>query len=330
MLHPETSLVASIPSPPLSWASVPIGPLSIKTYALCILAAIVVAWLVTRRRLVARGGEPGIELDVLIVSVPLGIIGARLYHVVTHPHDFFAPGVPWWQFLAIWQGGDALFGALIGGTIGAIIGCRWAGIRIWSFADALAPGLLLAQAVGRLGNYVNHELFGLPTTGWWGLQIESSNLAFPAGLPDGTLFQPLFLIEMILNVIGVIVLLALERRLPLRWGRLFALYLMWYGLVRAYLETIRIDPTEFDVAGVPSNVLAALAAVLLGLVILIVQTRRHPAQEPSVYRPGREWVRPDPAVDSDDSEDGEAAAARVDDDREPVAASSPRGAATSD
>ena len=302
MLHPVTSLIASIPSPPVSWQILHLGPFQIRTYALCILAGIVAAWLITRRRLIDRGAEPGIELDVIIWAVPLGIVGARLYHVVTHPDDFFYAGANLWRVLFIWEGGNALFGSLIGGTIGAIIGCRWAKLRLWSFADALAPGLLTAQVIGRLGNYINHELYGLPTNAWWGLQIESTNQAFPAGLPDGTLFQPLFLFEMILNTVGVVFLFAMQRRFHLQWGKLFALYLIWYGVVRTLLETIRIDPSQYSFAGIPFNVLAASGAVVIGIVLFAVQTRRHPGVEPSVYLPGHEWHRPDPAADPDPDE----------------------------
>ena len=296
------SLHASIPSPPPEWASFTLGPFTIRTYALCILAGIVLATIWTSRRLTKRGAEPGVVLDVILWAVPLGIIFARAYHVFTHPADYFYPGADLWKTLFIWEGGNAIFGALIGGAVGAYIGCRISGLRFWSFADALAPAMLLAQAAGRLGNYFNHELFGLPTNLPWGLEIESSNPAFPAGLPDGTLFQPLFLYEIIWNVIGIFVLLWIERRFRLRWGKLFAVYLIWYGLGRSYLESIRIDPSEYSFLGIPFNVWAAFAAVVLGVVIFIVQTRRHPGLEPSVYRPGREWHKPDAEVDSDDTD----------------------------
>jgi prolipoprotein diacylglyceryl transferase len=297
----------SIPSPPESWASIPIDLFGmhweIRTYALCILAGIIVAALWASRRLTKRGGEPGVVLDVVLWAVPLGIIGARAYHVFTHPHDYFYAGADLWKTLFIWEGGNAIFGSLIGGAIGIIIACRLTGLRFWSLADAIAPALLFAQAMGRLGNYFNHELFGLPTDLPWGLQIESTNTAFPAGLPDGTLFQPLFLYEMIWNIIGVIVILLLERKFRLRWGKSFAVYLIWYGLGRSYLESIRIDPSEYGFLGIPSNVWAAFAAVVLGVIVFIVQSRRHPGVELSVYRPGREWTRPEPEVDSFDTDD---------------------------
>lgn len=277
----------SIPSPDPVFASFPVGPFTIHIYALFILAGIIVAMLMVNHRLTKRGGEPGVVIDVVLWAVPLGIIGARLYHVFTHLGDYFYPGADLFNVIAIWDGGNALYGSLIGGAIGAYIGCRFAGIRLWSFADALAPAMLAAQAIGRLGNYFNHELFGLPTTLPWGLEIESTNPKFPAGLADGTLFHPLFLYEIIWNVVGIVLLLALERRFALRWGKLFALYLVWYGLGRSWLEAIRIDPTSDGFLGIPANVWASFVAVALGIVLFVVQSRRHPGVETSIYRTGR-------------------------------------------
>jgi prolipoprotein diacylglyceryl transferase len=296
----------SIPSPPPSWQSIPIDLFGlhwdIRTYALIILVGIIVATLWTSRRLTKRGGEPGVVIDFLIWAVVLGLIGARLYHVFTHPHDYFYPGANPWRILFIWEGGNAIFGSLIGGAIGAFIASKQTGVRFLSFADALAPGLLLAQAIGRLGNYVNHELYGLPTSLPWGLQIESTNTAYPTGLPNGTVFQPLFLYEIIWNVVGVIVLIALEKRFNWRWGKMFAGYLIWYGVGRSYLESIRIDPSEYSFLSIPSNVWAAILAVVLGIVLFVVQSRRHPGLETSVYLPGREWKRSQDAVDSFDTD----------------------------
>jgi prolipoprotein diacylglyceryl transferase len=293
----------SIPSPDPEWRTLeiplPWGELPIQMYALCILAGIIVATIMTSRRLTKRGAEPGIVLDVVLWAVPLGIIGARIYHVLTHPDDYFA-GQELWRIFAIWEGGNAIYGSLIGGAVGVIIACRITGLRFWSFADALAPGLLLAQAIGRLGNWFNHELFGWPTDLPWGLEIESTNPAFPAGLEDGTLFHPTFLYEIVWNVIGVVVLLGLERFFRLRWGMMFAAYLIWYGVGRAAFETIRVDPSEMFL-GIRSNVWASFAAIIIGVVIILVQRRRHPGIEPSVYRPGREWTPADAEVDSGDN-----------------------------
>ncbi|WP_423464129.1 prolipoprotein diacylglyceryl transferase [Promicromonospora sp. MS192] len=299
-------LPASIPSPDPVWSQFSLGPLTIHTYALCLLAGIAAAAYITDRRLRARGAAPGLALDVAMWAVPIGIVGARIYHVLTHLGDFTGPGVDPWAWVRIWEGGNALFGSLLGGAVGVWIGCRISGLRFWSFADALAPGLLVAQAIGRLGNYVNQELFGLPTTLPWGLEIRSDAPMFPDGTPEGTLFHPLFLYEMIWNLVGVALLLTIERRVTrrnealatpgpgLRWGRLFGLYLVWYGLGRSWLEAIRIDPTSDAPLGIPANIWTSGIAVLLGVAIVVVQGRRHTGPELSVYVPGRE-----PADDED-------------------------------
>ncbi|WP_027478954.1 prolipoprotein diacylglyceryl transferase [Gryllotalpicola ginsengisoli] len=322
------AFVSSIPSPSPAWQQLTIGPLTIRYYALLILLGIVLAAWWTHRRLTARGGEPGIVLDVVLWTVPLGIIGARAYHVLTHPNDYFYSGANLWNVFAIWEGGNAIFGALIGGAVGLWLACVTPKhkLRFMSFADALVPGLLLAQSIGRLGNYVNNELFGLPTKLPWGLEISSDNKAFPAGLPEGTLFHPLFLYEIIWNVLGIVVLLAIERKWKPRWGVFFGMYLVWYGAGRSYLESIRIDPSEYSFLGIPANVWAAFGAVVLGLVIIVVQTRRHPGLETSVYRPGYEWTGDDAAVDSQDSDsdeqiDGDAAAAETDSGAAPATSS---------
>ncbi|GAA1774413.1 prolipoprotein diacylglyceryl transferase [Agromyces lapidis] len=294
----------SIPSPDYEWQAWEINlfglHLNINTYALCILVGIILAVVITSRRLTKRGAEPGIVLDIALWAVPLGIIGARFYHVVTHPDDYFA-GQEWWTVFAIWEGGNAIYGALIGGAIGVLIGCRFTGLRFLTFADALAPGLLVAQAVGRLGNWFNHELYGAPTDLPWGLEIEYDNVAWPQGLVEGTLFHPTFLYEMVWNLAGAALIVLLERRINLRWGKAFAVYLIWYGLGRSFFESIRVDPSEMFL-GIRVNVWASFAAVVLGIVILLVQRRRHTGTEPSPYVPGREWKGPDAEVDSDEIE----------------------------
>ncbi|MBO9578507.1 MAG: prolipoprotein diacylglyceryl transferase [Microbacteriaceae bacterium] len=295
---------ASIPSPPPEWQtpiSIPLWPgtvINIHTYALCILVGIVIATWLTEVRLRKRGVEPWAVVDILIFAVPLGIVGARFWHVATHPTDYFPfdETRTLLDAIAIWDGGGAIFGALLGGALGAWIGCRIAGIRFLTFLDAVAPGLLFAQALGRLGNWFNHELFGLPTTLPWGLEISADNPAYPVGFPEGVLFHPTFLYEIIWNVIGAVAILLLERRLQLQWGKVFALYLIWYGIGRAWLEAIRLDPSEI-VLGLRINDWGAIAAIVLGLVILVVQSRRHTGRESTPYRPGRGW-REGGAVDS--------------------------------
>ena len=274
--------------------------ISIHAYALCILVGIVVAIWLTEVRLRRRGVEPWAIIDVVIWAVPLGIIGARVWHVLTHPTDFFYPGADPWAVIRIWDGGGAIFGSIVFGVLGVWIGSRIAGLRFLTVVDAIAPGLLLAQAFGRIGNWFNHEIFGLPTTLPWGLEIESSNPAFPIGLPEGTLFHPTFLYEMIWNVVGAGLLLFLGSRLHLQWGKVFALYLIWYGIGRAWLEAIRLDPSEI-LLGLRINDWGAIAAIAFGIGIWVVQSIRHPGREASPYRPGREWPGKTTAVDSDDT-----------------------------
>ncbi|HEX6365865.1 MAG TPA: prolipoprotein diacylglyceryl transferase [Agromyces sp.] len=297
----------SIPSPDPEWQVWELNlfgwQLNIHTYALCILLGIILAVIITSRRLTKRGAEPGVVLDIALWAVPLGIIGARIYHVLTHPNDYFA-GQELWRVFAIWEGGNAIYGALIGGAIGVWIGCRMTGIRFLSFADALAPGLLVAQAAGRLGNWFNHELFGMPTDLPWGLEIESDNSAFPAGLADGTLFHPTFLYEIIWNLAGAALIILLERKINLRWGKAFAVYLIWYGLGRSFFEAIRVDPSELFL-GIRVNVWASWAAVILGIAIYLVQRRRHTGDEPSPYVAGREWAGPDAEVESEPESDSD-------------------------
>ncbi|WP_043669860.1 prolipoprotein diacylglyceryl transferase [Clavibacter michiganensis] len=258
----------------------------IHAYAVCILIGILIAAYLTNRRLVARGVESGTVIDFTLCALVLGIVGARAFHVLTHPGDYFYEGANLWRVLYVWEGGIAIFGALIGGAVGVWLGSKWTGVRFWTFADALAPGLLLAQAAGRMGNYFNQELFGTPTTLPWGLEVDPTNAAFPAGLPAGTLFHPTFLYEIVWNVAGAVLIMLLGRAVRLQWGRGLAVYLMWYGLGRMVFESIRIDPSEI-ILGIRTNVWAAFLAVAIGLVLFLVQTRRHVGSEPGPYLPER-------------------------------------------
>jgi len=306
MTNAALSAVTSIPSPPIDGFDLwPDGP-HIFFYALCIIVGIIVAVLMTNARLTKRGAEPWVVIDIALIAVPLAIIVARIYHVATHWGFYVEGGNLWNPFQpnsvwAIWEGGIAIYGALIGGAIGAWLGCKWTGIRFWSFADALAPGILLAQAIGRFGNWFNQELFGLPTDLPWGLEIDRPNPAIPVGLPDDTLFHPTFLYEVIWNVLGVLVILWVGKRFMLQWGRLFAVYLIWYSAGRIVWESIRIDPSDI-ILGLRTNVWAAIIGVVVGLVIFFVQRRRHLGLEPSPYVPGREW-HPQGAVQSQDTDD---------------------------
>jgi prolipoprotein diacylglyceryl transferase len=299
------NVVAAIPSPDVSF--IELGPFRIHFYALFILTGIILALVLTESRLKARGAEAGIALDISLWAIPFGILGGRFFHVITHPNDYFFQGADLLAVFRIWEGGLAIYGALLFGALGAYIGARQAGLKFTSYLDAVAPGVLLAQAIGRWGNYFNNELFGIPTDLPWGLEIPSSNPAYPAGLPDGVLFHPTFLYESIWSLAGVVLLLAADRRYNLRFGKMLGLYLIYYSVGRVWVEAIRIDPSEI-LLGLRINIWSALAGILVGLAILVIQSRRHPGLETSVYLQGRE---PKPV----DQTAPEPAAAEADDDK---------------
>lgn len=292
-------LPLSIPSPSAAWqyldvtgwidstfgTSLPFT-LRIHAYAICILLGIVAAVLVTNGRLNRRGAERWVIIDLAIWCVPFGIVGGRFFHVVTHTDDYFGAGKNVLSVFYVWEGGLAIFGALAFGAIGAVLGCWQTGIRFSVFVDALAPGLMLAQAFGRLGNYFNHELFGTPTTLPWGLQIESTNAAYPVGLPAGTLFHPTFAYEILWNLFGMAVILLINRNVKLEWGKTFALYLLWYGTGRMWFESIRTDYSELFF-GVRTNVWVAFLAIGIGVFVFYVQSKRHTGLVPSAYVPGK-------------------------------------------
>lgn len=290
----------SIPSPSAAWQyfdltswldratgwSLPFD-FRIQSYAVCILLGIIAAVIITNRRLAHRGAEPWVIVDIAIWAVPLGVIGARIWYVLTHLGDYFGAGHSAGNVLAIWDGGLSIFGGLLLGAVGSWLACRQLGLRFTTFVDALAPGLLLAQAFGRLGDWFNHTVFGLPTNAWWGLQIDSTNPAFPKGLPAGTLFEPTFLWEIIWDVLGAIVLVALDRRFRLQWGRVLAIYLVWFGVARVVLDSVRVDaaPTLF---GVRITVWAGWLAIVVGVIVAAGQTHRHRGPEPDAYLPGKQ------------------------------------------
>ena len=287
----NSTIFLAIPSPDVSF--IELGPVRIHFYALFILAGIILALVLTESRLRSRGAESGVALDISLWAIPLGILGGRFFHVVTHPNDYFFPGADLLAVFRIWEGGLAIYGALVFGALGAAIGARAAGIKFTSYLDAVAPGVLLAQAIGRWGNYFNNELFGTPTDLPWGLQIDSSNPAYPAGLPEGVLFHPTFLYESIWSLAGVALLLAADQRFNLRWAKMFGLYIVYYSVGRVWIEAIRIDPSEI-ILGLRVNIWSAIAGIALGLAIIVIQSRRHPGLEDTVYKPGRQPVIPSP------------------------------------
>jgi prolipoprotein diacylglyceryl transferase len=232
-------VLASIPSP--STGVVHLGPIPIRAYALCIILGIVVAVVVAQRRLVARGGPPNVVADIATWAVPFGLVGARLYHVVTNPELYWGHADSKGTLAAfeIWQGGLGIWGGVLGGALGAYIGCRRRGVDYALLADALAPGLVLAQAIGRWGNYFNQELFGRPTSLPWGLEISPQNR--PAQYADNATFHPTFLYESLWDVTVALLVIWADRRFRLRRGRAFALYVALYTFGRFWVESLRID-----------------------------------------------------------------------------------------
>ena len=262
----------NIPSPSIN--SFSIGPLTIHFYALCILLGIFLGWSLARRRFVNRGGQ-GESMETMVVAAVLaGIVGARVYHVLTRWQDYFGAGRDPWSALRIWEGGLGIIGGVTFGAIVVLVHCRRHHYSFPTMADVFAPGILLAQGVGRLGNWVNQELFGKPTSLPWGLEIDPEHR--PRDFRQYETFHPTFLYEMLWNFGGVGVLLWAEKRFRLGNGRVFMLYVAWYGLGRFLMEQLRLDPANL-VLGLRINGFAALVLLVIGVVGFVLL---------GVFRPG--------------------------------------------
>lgn len=274
---------ASIPSPSQGvWY---LGPIPLRAYALLIILGIVVAVWLGNRRYAARGGRPGTITDLAVWAVPFGIVGGRLYHVLTDWQLYFGPGGSGLAgAVRIWDGGLGIWGAVTLGALGAWIGARRMGIALPPVGDAIAPGIALAQAIGRFGNWFNQELFGAPTSLPWGLQIDP---AFrPAGYEGFDTFHPTFLYESAWMVGVALVLIWADRRFQMGHGRVFALYVALYCAGRLWIELLRID-TANHVLGLRLNVWTALLVGLGALGYLIVSARLRPGRETTLARPGK-------------------------------------------
>jgi len=269
------ALPAGIPSP--SSAVWYLGPIPVRAYALCILAGVFVAVWWSDRRYRARGGRPDLVLDVAIVAVPAGIVGARLYHVVSSPDDYFGPNGDLSRIPQTWQGGLGIWGGIAGGVLAGMLLLRHRGLRVAPLADAVAPTLLVAQAIGRLGNWFNQELYGAPTTLPWGLRIDDAHLPAGSTYPPGTLFHPTFLYEALWNLAGAVLLVWIGRRMVARsgvtGGRLMWIYLMVYTAGRVWIEMLRIDEAE-TVLGLRLNVWTSIVIFLVGAIGLALTSRR--------------------------------------------------------
>ncbi|WP_429913183.1 prolipoprotein diacylglyceryl transferase [Gordonia alkanivorans] len=291
-------MLAYIPSPPQGvWD---LGPFPLRAYALCIIAGIIVAVWWGNRRWVARGGQEGEVLDVAIWAVPFGLLGGRLYHLITDWKTYFGADAPKEPLdaLRIWDGGLGIWGAVALGAVGAWIGARRRGIRLPAFGDAIAPPILLAQAIGRLGNYFNQELYGRETTLPWGLEIyERVNKAgyADAGLIDGksngvvvAVVQPTFLYELLWNVLIVVLLVVIDRKFRIGHGRLFALYIAGYCLGRFFIEMLRDDRAAVanDIAGIRPNLFTAALVFVCAIVYFVVAPKGR-EQGLEMYHPER-------------------------------------------
>lgn len=263
-----------IPSPSTSvWYA---GPFPLRAYALCIIAGILVATVIARQRWRARGGSTDTLEAVLVVAIPCGIIGARIYHVITDYQLYFGPGRNPLDALKIWNGGLGIWGAVAGGVAGAYIVARRRGVTFPALLDTVAPALVIAQAIGRLGNWFNQELFGRPTTLPWGLEI--SPVHRPADYAEFATFHPTFLYELLWNLTVAVVLIVLDRRFRLGHGKVFALYVALYSAGRFWIEALRID-TVNTIGGFRLNNYTALIAFVLALAALVWLVRNRPGRE---------------------------------------------------
>jgi prolipoprotein diacylglyceryl transferase len=248
------SLLASIPSP----SSGTIGPVHI--YGVLLAIGVIVASVMTERRWKRWGHDPKQWQDAVVVIVIFGVIGARLYHVATDYQRFEGH---WGRVFEIWKGGLSIWGVMIGGILGILLICRLRHIDSLALMDAIIPGLLVAQAIGRFGNYFNQELFGEPTTLPWGLEIDKVHR--PAGYTQYATFHPTFLYESLYCLLVLFVLLQLERRVRLKRGQLTALYIVGYTAGRFGLENLRIDDARL-VFGYRVNAWVSLLAFFAGIV----------------------------------------------------------------
>ncbi|MCL1839146.1 MAG: prolipoprotein diacylglyceryl transferase [Propionibacteriaceae bacterium] len=281
-----------IPSPPIRGFD--LGPVTIRFYALCLILGIIAAWWLGVGRWKKRGGNSEHFETILFFAIPFGIVGARIYHILTHFGDYFAPGIDPLSVFYIWEGGIAIFGAISGGALGALVGCKITKARFSAFADALAPGIALGQAIGRFGNWFNQELYGQPTDLPWGLEIAPQYRV--SGFTEFETFHPAFAYEAAWNLLVVGLLLLLDRKFKFGRGKTLAVYIALYGLGRIFIEGIRLD-FSYDTFGVLRfNQVVAVLICLFGLGLFIFLTRTKPGREPSVMRYSRVADPSDEAV----------------------------------
>ncbi len=279
-VRPRASLHSYIPSPSRGvWY---LGPFPIRAYALCIIAGIIVAVYLTDRRWRARGGSASTTGTIATWAVPFGLVGGRLYHLITDPELYFTKN-NWhpWRAFAVWDGGLGIWGAIALGGLGVWIACRRNGIVFPAFADAAAPGIVLAQAIGRWGNYFNQELYGKSTSMPWGLKIDAAHAA-NSNLPAGN-YQPTFLYESIWDIGTAGLVIWADRRFKLGHGRAFLLYVMAYTAGRGWIEYLRVDHAN-HILGLRLNDWTSLLVFVGALIAFLVSWRRSPGRELVVER----------------------------------------------
>lgn len=264
--------LATIPSPPQGvWY---LGPIPIRAYAMCIIAGIIVAIWLTRKRYAARGGNPEIVLDAAIVAVPAGIIGGRIYHVITDNQKYFCDTCNPVDAFKITNGGLGIWGAVILGGLAVAVFFRYKKLPLAPFADAVAPAVILAQGIGRLGNWFNQELYGAETTVPWALEIyyrvdENGKFAPVTGTSTGEVMatvHPTFLYELLWNLLIFALLMWADKRFKLGHGRVFALYVAGYTLGRFWIEQMRVDEATL-IGGIRINTIVS-AVVFAGAIIV--------------------------------------------------------------
>ena len=272
-------LLASLPSPAQGvWN---LGVFPIRGYALAIIVGIFAAIIIGNRRYVARGGQAGVITDCAIWAVPFGIVGGRLYHVLTSWGTYFGPNGEPSRAIKVWEGGLGIWGAVLFGSVGVWIGARRKGLILPPIADAVAPGLAVAQAIGRWGNWFNQELVGRPTTLPWGLEIDA--VFRPNGYTDFATFHPTFLYECLWCLAAAAIVVWADRRFRLGHGRVFALYIAIYCLGRGAIESLRIDASP-ELLGLRWNVWVAVFVGIAALLYVVLVGRLKPGREESMNR----------------------------------------------
>jgi prolipoprotein diacylglyceryl transferase len=256
-------VLAFLPSPGTN--AIHLGPLQVRLYGLMIALGVLAGVWLASRRWAARGGDPAMVATIATWAVPAGLVGARLYHVVT---DYRSYEGRWFDVVAVWRGGLGIPGGIIAGIVTGIVVARRRGWPVADLLDAAVPALPLAQAIGRLGNYFNQELFGRPTRLPWALDVDVAHR--PDRYLHAATFHPTFAYEAVWNLGLCAVLILLDRRRTLRPGSILWAYVLGYGLGRLWVEELRVDPASL-ILGVRVNLWVSGLAILLGGTMLLVR-----------------------------------------------------------